>query len=248
MLDMSVRAKILELMVGLKRELDLTFVYITHDLATAKFFCDRIAIMYLGKIVEIGPSREIYEDPKHPYTLSLLRAIPEPDPARSIPRNLPRGEVPDAVVPPLGCNFHPRCRRAFEVCGWESRDLRTLLEARWTRLSEPEYEAERELIGDLDRLDAPTTDARLEAGEGRSGEDAAQVLERLRADDPDDRFWLGVAGIDVGEHAAVVRFHDYLDPRDVEVGETRLQCHLYDEQALDRARAVGGSREAREGA
>ena len=82
MLDMSVRAKILELMIDLKDELDLTYVYITHDLATAKFFCDRIAIMYLGKIVELGPSEEIYENPKHPYTVSLLNAIPEPDPSR----------------------------------------------------------------------------------------------------------------------------------------------------------------------
>ncbi len=119
MLDMSVRAKILELMLELKEELGLTYIYITHDLATAKFFCDRIAIMYLGKIVEIGPSAEIYDDPKHPYTQALLRAIPEPDPTRSIPRDLPRGEVPDAVVPPLGCPFHPRCAKAFEVCGWE---------------------------------------------------------------------------------------------------------------------------------
>ena len=96
MLDMSVRAKILELMLGLKNDFDLTYLYITHDLATAKFFCDRIAIMYLGRIVEIGPSAAIYEDPKHPYTQALLKAIPEPDPRRTIPRDLPRGEVPDA--------------------------------------------------------------------------------------------------------------------------------------------------------
>ena len=120
MLDMSVRAKILELMLELKRELDLTYLYITHDLATAKFFCDRIAILYLGRIVEIGPAAAIYADPKHPYTQALLRAIPEPDPLRTVPRDLPRGEVPDAAQPPLGCSFHPRCPKAFEVCGWES--------------------------------------------------------------------------------------------------------------------------------
>ena len=115
MLDMSVRAKILELMLYLKRELDLTYLYITHDLATAKFFCDRIAILYLGRIVEIGPSEVIYEDPKHPYTKALLRAIPEPDPRRSVPRDLPRGEVPDAARPPRGCSFHPRCPRVRGV-------------------------------------------------------------------------------------------------------------------------------------
>src|SRR5206468_1480362 len=155
MLDMSVRAKILELMLNLKRDFDLTYLYITHDLATAKFFCDRIAILYLGRVVEIGPSEAIYEDPKHPYTKALLRAIPEPDPRRTIARDLPRGEVPDAARPPLGCSFHPRCRNAFEVCGWESRDLRDLLEARWAQMSEDEYTAERALVGDLNVLDKP---------------------------------------------------------------------------------------------
>ncbi len=92
--------------------------------------------MYLGRIVEIGPSAAIYEDPKHPYTKALLRAIPEPDPRRSVPRDLPRGEVPDAARPPLGCSFHPRCPVAFEVCGWEARDLRDLLEARWALQAE----------------------------------------------------------------------------------------------------------------
>ncbi|MGH7056324.1 MAG: ABC transporter ATP-binding protein, partial [Acetobacteraceae bacterium] len=131
MLDMSVRSKILELMLELKRNLGLTYLYITHDLATAKFFCDRIAIMYLGRIVEMGPASAIYADPKHPYTQALLRAIPDPDPSRGLPRDLPRGEVPDAARPPRGCSFHPRCAGAFAPCGWEMRDLFALLENRW---------------------------------------------------------------------------------------------------------------------
>ena len=193
MLDMSVRAKILELMIALKSDLELTYVYITHDLATAKFFCDRIAIMYLGRIVELGPAEQIYADPKHPYTQSLLKAIPEPDPRRSVPRDLPRGEIPDAVSPPLGCRFHPRCSQAFEVCGWESRDLRALLETRWTQLEESDYEREREMIGDLDQLDEPSFEATLAAGSGHTGEDAAEVLEAMRSGAPDDPIWKGVA-------------------------------------------------------
>src|SRR5581483_11430594 len=157
MLDMSVRAKILELMLALKRDFDLTYLYITHDLATARFFCERIAIMYLGRIVEIGPAPAIYEDPKHPYTRALLRAIPEPDPERAVPRDLPRGEVPDASRPPLGCHFHPRCPRAFEVCGWESRDLKELLERRWAGLDEEGFEAERAAVGPVEALDVPST-------------------------------------------------------------------------------------------
>ena len=238
MLDMSVRAKILQLMMDLKRELDLTYVYITHDLATAKFFCDRIAIMYLGKIVEIGPAEQIYADPKHPYTVSLLEAIPEPDPTRSVPRNLPRGEVPDAVNPPLGCSFHPRCQRAFEVCGWESRDLRTLLEARWTRMPEPEYRAERDVIASLDPLDEPAMTARLESASGHTGAEVARIVERLRADAPEDPFWKGVAETVVEDRAIVIHFHDGLDPRDLEVGDSRLQCHLYDREALAAADAA----------
>jgi oligopeptide/dipeptide ABC transporter ATP-binding protein len=241
MLDMSVRAKILELMLDLKDELDLTYLYITHDLATAKFFCDRIAIMYLGKIVELGPSKEIYANPRHPYTVSLLKAIPEPDPSQSVPRDLPRGEVPDAVAPPLGCPFHPRCPNAFEVCGWESRDLRTLLEDRWTRMPEEEYEAERKVIGDLESLDEPGTEARLQAAPGHGGELAMEVIERLRAEAPDDPFWRGVAETRVEPRQVVVRFHEGLEPRDVEVGEARLQCHLYDPEALERAKQAAAA-------
>jgi oligopeptide/dipeptide ABC transporter ATP-binding protein len=240
MLDMSVRAKILELMIDLKRELDLTYVYITHDLATAKFFCDRIAIMYLGKIVEIGPAADIYANPKHPYTVSLLHAIPEPDPTRTVPRDLPRGEVPDAVTPPLGCSFHPRCPRAFEVCGWESRDLRTLLEARWTRMPEPEYEAEREVIASLDSLDEPATSARVEPASGHTADEVLAIVDRLRADAPDDPFWKGVAEVTAEDGAVAIRFHGGLEPRDLESGSSKLQCHLYDEQALAAAEVARG--------
>ncbi|MDX6204001.1 MAG: hypothetical protein QOF39_58, partial [Frankiales bacterium] len=148
MLDMSVRAKILQLMIDLRDDLGLSYIYITHDLASAKFFCDRIAIMYLGRIVEIGPPEQIYADPRHPYTQALLAAIPDPGVRREVPRDLPRGEVPDAASPPAGCSFHPRCPQAFSVCGWESRDLRTLLEDRWA-VSEAVFEAERPVLGDL---------------------------------------------------------------------------------------------------
>ena len=238
MLDMSVRAKILELMLELKDELDLTYVYITHDLATAKFFCDRIAIMYLGRIVEQGPAEEIYADPKHPYTQALLRAIPDPDPTRTVPRDLPRGEVPDAVLPPLGCNFHPRCPKAFEVCGWESRDLRAMLEARWTKLSEAEYEEERELVGDLDELDVPATEAILEPGAEASPEDAGSMIGRLKAQDPDDPFWKGVENSNVEEDGAHLRFHQPVEPRTLEVGGAIVECHLHDPEAIEAAKRL----------
>ena len=235
MLDMSVRAKILELMLDLRRDFDLTYLYITHDLATAKFFCDRIAILYLGRIVEIGPAEAIYEGPKHPYTQALLRAIPEPDPLRSVPRDLPRGEVPDAARPPLGCSFHPRCPRAFEVCGWERRDLRDLLETRWAYEAEEEFEAERATFGDLGVLDAQGSKARLKAGRGRSGSDLLSLLERVRAEDPGEPFWTGVRSMEAGDGYVDVQWHEPVAPRPLPEGEVTVECHLYDEDALAEA-------------
>jgi peptide/nickel transport system ATP-binding protein len=229
MLDMSVRAKILELMLSLKRDFDLTYLYITHDLATAKFFCDRIAIMYLGRIVEIGPSEAIYDDPKHPYTQALLRAIPEPDPRRTVARDLPRGEVPDAARPPQGCSFHPRCPRAFEVCGWETRDLRDLLEAHWARGGAAEYEAERPLFGDLDALAASGADSRVrvEASGGATGGDLHAILARVREGDPDEPFWTGVKKMTPDADGVEIEWHDRREPQLVRSGPVEVECHLY---------------------
>jgi peptide/nickel transport system ATP-binding protein len=241
MLDMSVRAKILDLMLALKRDFDLTYLYITHDLATAKFFCDRIAIMYLGRIVEIGPSEAIYAEPKHPYTQALRRAIPEPDPMRAVPRDLPRGEVPDAARPPLGCSFHPRCPRAFEVCGWESRDLRELLERRWAYMTAEEYEAERRIVGDLDELDKAVASVRVPARSGSSGEDLLKVLEGIRAEDPEEPFWKGVKELTAGDNHVQVEWFEPVEPHLVQSGPVQVECHLYDEDALAEAERRRGA-------
>jgi len=148
MLDMSVRARILELLLELKARYGLTYLFITHDLATAKFVCDRIAIMYLGRIIEVGPTRTIFADPKHPYTKALLSAIPVPEPGRERPQALPRGEVPDAILPPMGCRFHPRCPVALPTCGWEGRDFVDYLEQR--RLDSARAAMEEEALGPID--------------------------------------------------------------------------------------------------
>ena len=116
MADVSVRSMILELMLKLKEEFDLTYLFITHDLATCKYICDRIAIMYLGQILEIGPLNEVFQHPVHPYTASLLSAVPVPDPKFRREHPIPKGEIPSAVNPPSGCRFHPRCPYATEIC------------------------------------------------------------------------------------------------------------------------------------
>lgn len=228
MLDMSVRAKILELMLELKHDLGLTYVYVTHDLATAKFFCDTLAIMYLGRIVEYGPAERIYADPKHPYTRSLLAAIPEPDPAKSVPRDLPRGEVPDAVHPPLGCSFHPRCRSAFEVCGWESRDLRDLLERHWVAHPDDDFDRERRVVGDISALDEPALTATVPARTGHPAQAVRGLLDQIRAEDPHEPLWTGVRQVETEPGGVRVEFRDdCVDPPLYRVGEQDVACLLY---------------------
>jgi peptide/nickel transport system ATP-binding protein len=119
MVDVSIRAQILDLMVSLKKEFGLTYVFITHDLATANYFCDRIAIMYLGRIVECGLKSEVFKSPKHPYTVALMSAIPVPDPGHEFKRLIPKGEIPSPIHPPSGCRFHPRCPNVFDRCSIE---------------------------------------------------------------------------------------------------------------------------------
>jgi oligopeptide/dipeptide ABC transporter ATP-binding protein len=231
MLDMSVRAKILSLLDELKRDLGLTYVYITHDLASAQFFCDRVAIMYLGKIVEIGPTAEIFANPRHPYTKALLRAVPEPDPSRGVARDLPRGEVPDAARPPLGCSFHPRCNEAFKPCGWEARDIRMVLEQRWTEVSAEQFRTESELFGPAGHFDIAEVRpgvALLHPGKG-AAEDAVEVLAAARAADRSEPLWSGVTDLRAEGGKVRVEFAPRYEPRLLPVADAAVDvsCHHY---------------------
>jgi len=123
MADVSVRVLLLDLMMELKEEFNLTYVFVTHDLATAKYICDRIAIMYLGKIVELGALEQVYLNPGHPYTQALLAAVPVPDPRARRTYPIPKGEIPDPVAPPPGCRFHPRCAQAKDMCSVQEPEL-----------------------------------------------------------------------------------------------------------------------------
>ena len=124
MLDVSVRAGVLSLLDGLRREGNMGILMITHDLSTAAHFADRIAVMYLGRIVEHGPAKEVVRDPRHPYTRALLSVVPKRDPRdRSSPQIL-KGETPNPIDVPSGCRFHPRCPIAEERCTREDPRLR----------------------------------------------------------------------------------------------------------------------------
>lgn len=125
-LDVSIQAQVLNLLKSLQDEFNLTYLFITHDLSAVKYISDRLAVMYLGKIVESASTEEVFNNPKHPYTEALISAVPVPDPDYKTKRILLRGDVASPVNPPSGCYFHPRCRYAKEVCKTEAPAYRDL--------------------------------------------------------------------------------------------------------------------------
>lgn len=127
-LDVSIQAQIISLLVKLREEMNLTYLFIAHDLAVVRNISDRVAVMYLGRIVEITSSEELYTNPLHPYTIALLSAVPIPDPVidRTRKRIRLEGDVPSPVNPPSGCPFHPRCFKAVDSCKERTQALRQM--------------------------------------------------------------------------------------------------------------------------
>ncbi len=115
-LDVSIQAQILNLLMELQEKLALTYIFISHDLSVVEHLSDRVAVMYLGRLVEIGPCQALYQQPLHPYTQALLAAVPEPNPRMRSELQPISGDVPSALAPPLGCPFHPRCPHVMEKC------------------------------------------------------------------------------------------------------------------------------------
>ena len=122
-LDVSIQSQILNMLLDLQQELDLTYLFISHDLRVVEHVSDRVAVMYLGKIVEIAPAGELHSVSQHPYTRALLSAVPVPDPARRGARTVLQGDVPSPINPPSGCSFHPRCPFALKRCSEEEPRL-----------------------------------------------------------------------------------------------------------------------------
>jgi oligopeptide transport system ATP-binding protein len=132
-LDVSIQAQIIKLLMRLKAELNLTYLFIAHDLSVVRHMSDRMVVMYLGKIVEIAEGGEIYDNPLHPYTQALISAVPIPDPIKERQRNriVLEGDVPSPVNPPKGCRFHPRCAQSDGSCTEEMPELRDIGGEHW---------------------------------------------------------------------------------------------------------------------
>src|SRR5713226_4783658 len=219
MLDVSIRTEILQLMMDLREKRGLTYLFITHDLSLAWILADRIAVMYLGKIVEQGTAEQVISHPKHPYTQELISVVPSPDPRHLVKRTILKGERPDAVNIPDGCRFHPRCPLAFERCGWSAdevaEELRSLSAGGFLpgitgiQAQEP---------GTVSLGLAPGTSAGL----------AAATLRRVVSENRDSRLGLkGIADIRENGGAIQVTLQAWSEPALVELepGNT-VACHL----------------------
>ncbi|HHX90870.1 MAG TPA: ABC transporter ATP-binding protein [Paracoccus sp.] len=215
MLDVSIRAGVLNLMRRFRDEMGISFVYVSHDLPTIRYVADRTAIMYLGEIVEVGPTEKVIAERKHPYTRLLLDASPEPDPNVKKPPLESAGEIPSAIDIPNGCRFHNRCPLATVECGWEGRDVIAAL-AEWDLAARP-----RDALGQPERNGL---NLRIPAPKGAEAARAqlAEVLARRPASLAE------VAEISDAEGALMIRFPARPSPRRRRVDDGHeVACVLY---------------------
>lgn len=219
MLDVSVRAGILGLLQRLRDEMDVSILYISHDLATIRYICDRTAILYLGRIMEIGDTESVIQRPGHPYTKMLLAAVPIPDPDAGRKRVDPRGEIPDPIDLPNGCRFHPRCAYALAHCGWEGRDVERLLQR----------EVDRETMPDDIRsvLEAVVVDGLNVRVKTKDGEMMVAYLRQLLQAHNPSLMEAAEGGLVVGAGAVTVRFPAQPEPGYEDMGDGhKAACYL----------------------
>jgi oligopeptide/dipeptide ABC transporter ATP-binding protein len=219
MLDVSIRTGILQLMMDLRKSRGLTYLFITHDLGLAWIIADRIAVMYLGKIVEIGTAEQVIREPQHPYTQALISVVPSPDPRTKVDRVIVRGERPDAANIPGGCRFHPRCPKAFEACGWNAEEVAADLQI---------LQATGRLVGIATISPVSQQKIAIAPVEGRSLSAIANGVQHVVAEERDRRLALkAIREVIVTGDQVTVRLHQGSMPKlTVLAPEHSVACHL----------------------
>jgi len=218
MLDVSIRTEIIELLLELRAKKDLTYLFITHDLSLAWVLADRIGVMYLGKIVEQGPTKELIRNPRHPYTKALVSVVPIPDPERRKARIILKGERPDPANIPPGCRFHPRCPVAFERCGWTADEV--LADLREITAGQP-----TQALFASARADGP-----LGFTVPGASEDTEAALRDLMATKAEEfRGLKAIESLERGDGGLRVVLHPFEEPSLKEIAPgLQAACHLLD--------------------
>ncbi len=233
MLDVSIRAGVLNLLRRFRAELGMSIMYVSHDLATIRYICDRTAILYLGRVAEIGPTEAVIGDPRHPYTQLLLSAVPQADPTAGRKKVDARGEIPDPIDLPNGCRFHARCKKAMPHCGWEGRDMAKLIARRRMLLAETGAggTSEKRKLDALGRLSVDGRDLVVGLGRGESAEGAKSYLEEVMIE-ANKAMLEAVGGISVRRGAIRVAFPRAPEPPSFSLGnEHEAACYLWDPSA-----------------
>ena len=217
MLDVSIRTEILELLLELREKKGLTYLFITHDLSLAWVLADRIGVMYLGKIVEEGPTRELIKNPRHPYTKALVSVVPVPDPDRRRKRIILKGERPDPSDIPPGCRFHPRCPVAFERCGWTAEEV--VVELKDLAAGTPEEGLFAGLHADSPlAFTMPASPPDAEAAIRRIIEGKAEEFRGLKA----------IQSIERVDGGIRISLHEFTEPELKGIApDVKVSCHLF---------------------